>query len=249
MPNTEILPFTFEEVTVRVEVVNDEPWFVVADLARILGYRDAANASRLLKDGQKGYSEVSTPSGPQTMLVANEKGLYRLLLRSNAANAEKVQDWVTDTVLPEIRRTGGYNARTELDATTPEGAALVLQAALTFQAQVHELTARVADDAPKVEAFNRFLNSSSLIKIEVAARRAGVGRTTAFRLLRDAHIIQRWNTSPMQHHAHRFEEVPSTHKNSAGDIVTDYTTKVKPEHFEWLVDTLSRLASTERSAS
>jgi prophage antirepressor-like protein len=239
--SSEIVPFAFEGVEVRAEVIDGTLWFVVSDLARILGYRDAANAARLLRDRQKGYASMSTPGGPQSMLVTNESGLNRLLIRGNAAKAEAVQDWLTDDVMPSINRTGSYGPAA-LDASTPEGAALVLQAALTFQTQVLELTAKVVEDAPKVEAYERFISSKSLIKIEVAARRAGLGRTTAFTLLRDARIIQRWNKSPMQAHAHRFEEVPSTHANSAGELITDYTTKVRPEHFDWLVSTLVRLS-------
>lgn len=110
MNTSEISIFRREGVDIRVVIVDGEPHFVVADLARMLGYRDATNAARLLRENHKGYSEVSTPSGTQTMLVANEKGMYRLILRSNAPHAEAVQDWVTDEVLPEIAKTGQYVA-------------------------------------------------------------------------------------------------------------------------------------------
>lgn len=37
-----------------------------------------------------------------------ESGVYKLVFRSNKPNAEAFTDWVTDEVLPAIRKTGGY---------------------------------------------------------------------------------------------------------------------------------------------
>ena len=37
-----------------------------------------------------------------------ESGVYKLIFKSNKKEAEKFQDWVTDEVLSNIRKTGGY---------------------------------------------------------------------------------------------------------------------------------------------
>ncbi|WP_252254512.1 ORF6C domain-containing protein [Clostridium sp. ZBS12] len=37
-----------------------------------------------------------------------ESGVYKLIFKSKKAEAEKFQDWVTDKVLPSIRKTGAY---------------------------------------------------------------------------------------------------------------------------------------------
>lgn len=37
-----------------------------------------------------------------------EAGVYKLIFKSRKPDAEKLQDWVTDEVLPQIRKTGGY---------------------------------------------------------------------------------------------------------------------------------------------
>lgn len=39
-----------------------------------------------------------------------ESGVYKLAFRSTKPNAEKFSDWVTDEVLPAIRKTGRYQA-------------------------------------------------------------------------------------------------------------------------------------------
>jgi prophage antirepressor-like protein len=40
-----------------------------------------------------------------------ESDVYRLIMRSNKAEAEKFQDWVVEKVLPTIRKTGGYSTQ------------------------------------------------------------------------------------------------------------------------------------------
>lgn len=101
--------FNFCGHTVRVVMRDGEPWFVITDVAKALGYRDAANAARNLPDHQRGTQIVSTPSGKQTLAVTNEPGLYRLVLRSRKPEALRFSDWVTGEVLPAIRKTGGYS--------------------------------------------------------------------------------------------------------------------------------------------
>ncbi|MCC0751312.1 hypothetical protein KGF47_11285 [Clostridioides sp. ZZV13-5731] len=50
-----------------------------------------------------------------------ESGVYKLIFKSQKEEAEKFQDWVTDEVLPSIRKTGRYqlqqNVITELTGT------------------------------------------------------------------------------------------------------------------------------------
>lgn len=156
---SDLMPFSYEGAPVRSVLVDGEPWFVVSDAAKILGYRDASNAARILRPHQQGYSEVSTPSGTQRMLVASEGGVNRLIMRSNASNAEAVQDWFTDEVLPTIRKTGGAyitpGSQAELDLTNPDTALdkliEVAQVAKAERAQRLALQEQIEADRPMVE--------------------------------------------------------------------------------------------------
>ena len=47
-----------------------------------------------------------------------ESGVYKLIFKSHKKEAEKFQDWVTDEVLPTIRKTGGYVNNDELFINT-----------------------------------------------------------------------------------------------------------------------------------
>ncbi|HBG7746389.1 TPA: phage antirepressor KilAC domain-containing protein [Clostridioides difficile] len=57
-----------------------------------------------------------------------ESGVYKLIFKSKKEEAEKFQDWVTDEVLPSIRKTGGYIHTTE-DMSDDEIMARALQVA------------------------------------------------------------------------------------------------------------------------
>lgn len=104
-----ITNFAFEENLVRVVTIDDDdPWFVAADIARVLGFRDAANAIRTVPDEEKGTHKVSTPGGDQELIVVSEPGLYRLIFRSNKPEAERFQHFVFHEVLPSLRKTGSF---------------------------------------------------------------------------------------------------------------------------------------------
>ena len=108
-----IVPFDFQDQQVRVITIDGEPWFVAADVATTLCYTNPAKAVRdHVRAGQAKVNESCTLDlHPQTVLI-NEAGLYRLIMRSNMPDAERFQDWVTDEVLPTIRKTGAYAVET-----------------------------------------------------------------------------------------------------------------------------------------
>lgn len=108
MNTAKILPFRFESREVRTLLVDDQPWFVAADVSAALEYRDAFNMHRNLDEDEKGTQIVSTPGGEQEMLVINESGLYSAILRSRKAEAKRFKKWVTSEVLPAIRKHGHY---------------------------------------------------------------------------------------------------------------------------------------------
>ena len=49
-----------------------------------------------------------------------ESGVYKLIFKSRKPSAEKFQDWVTDVVLPTIRKTGSFSIHTENETKIPD---------------------------------------------------------------------------------------------------------------------------------
>ena len=94
---------------VRTVVINNEPYFVGKDIVDSLGYTNSRKAlSDHVDEEDKGVTKCYTPSGIQNMTIINESGLYSLILGSKLPSAKKFKHWVTNEVLPSIRKSGSY---------------------------------------------------------------------------------------------------------------------------------------------
>ena len=101
--------FAFEGSQVRALEIENEPWFVGKDVAKILGYSNSRDAlKRYVDDEDKGVAKLDTLGGKQNQTIINESGLYSLILSSKMPNAKKFKHWVTSEVLPAIRKHGAY---------------------------------------------------------------------------------------------------------------------------------------------
>jgi prophage antirepressor-like protein len=107
---TTALAFTFSTQTLRVLMIDGEPWFVASDVCDALSIAQTASAMRQLDDDEKGVHSTHTPGGEQKVTIINESGLYSLILTSRKPEAKKFKKWVTSEVLPAIRKTGRYEA-------------------------------------------------------------------------------------------------------------------------------------------
>ncbi|MEE6719221.1 phage antirepressor [Limosilactobacillus reuteri] len=101
--------FDFKGQSVRTVTINDEPYFVGKDVAKILRYSNTQRSVNAHVDSEdkRGY-QISTPYGTQEMTVINESGLYSLILSSKMPQAKEFKHWVTSEVLPAIRKHGAY---------------------------------------------------------------------------------------------------------------------------------------------
>lgn len=83
---------------------------VASPLAKALGYRDAANATRLLDEDEKGTQIVSTPGGDQRVAVIFEDGIWELIFRSTLPSAKSLKARVK-AILRELREHGVVDTR------------------------------------------------------------------------------------------------------------------------------------------
>ena len=91
---------------IRFVEKNGEWWAVAKDITDSLGFAQAKDATRKMPEKYKGAYKVPTLGGEQEMIVLNEKGLYRLIMRSHKPEAEEFQDWVYE-MLKELRQSTG----------------------------------------------------------------------------------------------------------------------------------------------
>ena len=107
----ELTIFNFENNNIRSLSINNAPWFVGKDVANALGYTNSRKAiSDHVDEEDKGVTKCYTLKGAQKLTIINESGLYALIFGSKLESAKKFKRWVTNEVLPQIRKTGSYNA-------------------------------------------------------------------------------------------------------------------------------------------
>lgn len=181
MTSKTLQTFDFEDKSIRVSLgENDNVYFVAADLARALGYRDAASMLRIVDDKEKGTRRVRTPGGDQMMLVVNESGFYRIALNREVhyvkgdemkAFVRRFQEWVTSDVLPSIRKHGAYmTPDTIRQALTDPDTIIALATQLKEEtAQREAAQAQVRALEPKARAYEDFCEAPDLSKIRDAA--------------------------------------------------------------------------------
>ena len=89
-----------------------EPWFVLADVCRVLEVGNPSDAARRLDEDEKATLdniEGRPGHGAQSFAIISESGLYSLILTSRKLAAKRFKKWVTAEVLPSIRKTGTYS--------------------------------------------------------------------------------------------------------------------------------------------
>ena len=104
------MEFSFKGSAVRTVSHAGGTWFVAADVCAVLEYTDPSAALLRLDQDEKGAAIVRTLGGNQKMNVVTESGLYHLVLTSRKPEAKAFRRWVTRTVLPSTRQTGGYHS-------------------------------------------------------------------------------------------------------------------------------------------
>ena len=103
---------------VRATILEEEPWFVGADVAKALDYASPANAIHDYVDdedkqhvdgSQFTIANASNTISSRNITIINEAGVYSLIFQSKQERAKDFKHWITHEVLPALRRTGQYS--------------------------------------------------------------------------------------------------------------------------------------------
>ena len=105
----------FENRQVEVFEWNGQALFNPKHVGECLGIKNVNdNISKMnskqvikLKNSDIGKADIRKLNNAGENFLT-ESGVYKLIFKSKKAEAERFQDWVTDEVLPHIRKTGSY---------------------------------------------------------------------------------------------------------------------------------------------
>jgi prophage antirepressor-like protein len=102
--------FEYKGKRIRTDDIDGVVWFVAKDVCEALEISWSGSTLGSIKPDWQRMIKLITPRGEQELKAISEPALYKLAFRSNKAEAERFTDWVAEEVLPQIRKTGRYEA-------------------------------------------------------------------------------------------------------------------------------------------
>lgn len=210
--------------SVRTITKDNEPMFCLADVCKALDITHVTDVKNRLKQDGVGTSEVIDSLGrKQTAIFINESNLYKVIFQSRKPSAEKFTDWVTDEVIPSIRKNGGYIANQE--QMTPEQ--IVANALVVAHNIILQKERQIEEMKPKVEFFDAVADSKTAISMNEVAKVLnikGYGRNNLFEFLRENKVLDRWNVPYQKYVDNGWFRVIEQHYQKNGEpIVTTKT--------------------------
>ena len=200
---TALTPFVYGDRPIRVVTIDGEPWFVLADLCRVLDLTNPTMvAERLDSDALSAAEVIDSMGRAQSARIVSEPGMYAVVFMSRKPEAVAFRRWITTEVLPSIRKHGGYLTPESIEQTLTDPDFIIRlatqlrdekrrrwQAETEVESQRRHL--RLVE--PKAAAFDRWLGSGTEYSIDVAAKAlCAAGYTTGRnRLFAELHDL-RW---------------------------------------------------------
>lgn len=138
---------------VRTKVINNEPYFSLNDVCRILEINNPRMAkTRLNGDGVSTTDGVDSLGRKADVTMINEPNLYKLVFQSRKAEAERFANWVTSDVLPSIRKHGAYMSSEVIEKTLSDPDYLIRLATNLKEEKAKRALAeaQIEKDKPKV---------------------------------------------------------------------------------------------------
>jgi anti-repressor protein len=177
--------YEFAGKTVRIAIIDNEPWWIAKDVCAILGFTSVRNALSTLKRDEKNIltSNVvindlvdphrflrdkvfqfpvnfvdATKSG-KPMPIINEFGLFALTLKSKKLVAKAFCKWTTHEILPQIYKTGACQAQ---PLTRKQMALMVIE----NEDAIEKANAIIKEDQPKVDLANKYLDAKNSLTVK-----------------------------------------------------------------------------------
>lgn len=206
--------FNFEKEEIRTQLIHDEVWFVANDVARTLGYTNPSKATNDHCKKSIMWWGNDSLGRQQEFKIIPESDLYRLIIRSKLPEAEKFEDWITEEVIPSIRKTGSY----QLGMSQEDIMIATLKTQKEIKQQLNTVTSDVESLKNEVD-LSRYQKSklSGLVRKNVMDA-VGGKRSHAYRELYRTAIAEHWREIKNHFNVASYEEIPKLKYEEAMEI-------------------------------
>ena len=207
---------------IRTTLVDNQPYFCLADVCRILDIKNVSDCKdRLKKDGVVNNDVIDSLGRRQVANFINESNLYKCIFQSRQPYAEKFQDWVTEEILPEIRKTGSYSL-------VPKSYAEALRM-YADEVEQRELMQKQRDEAIRTKAYisdkktATAMNTASQKSKEVEKLKRELDKSKEFASIKAAEIRlkSKFDWKPLRNYCTSHElEMPKIFDANYGSVRT-----------------------------
>ena len=178
--------------TVRTITIDGVIYFVGIDIAKSLGYSNAAKAvSTHCKRAIKSDIDVSSQNGnahkarkSQEMLVITKSDIYRLIVRSKLESADEFESWIFDEIMPTIEKTGAY-----IEEGREQEMVNYYFSNLSSDLQGQIVTELMEKNKELQQFYDDLMNTEGLYHMNTVAKELRIGRNTLFAYLRGKDIM------------------------------------------------------------
>ena len=178
--------------TVRTVVLDGQIYFVGIDIAKALGYSNAAKAvSTHCKRPSKTEIDVSSQNGKahkarksQEMLVICKSDIYRLIVKSKLETADKFESWIFDEILPVIESTGAY-----IEDGREEEMVSKYFPSFSKEVQTEMVNDLIRQNRELKQFYDDLMNTEGLMSINTMAKELGIGEYKLFAFLRSKKVF------------------------------------------------------------
>lgn len=230
----------FEGNDVEVFELNGQVLFNPKHVAKILDIKNVNDNLRKMNEHQVikvknsdiGITDIRKMNNAGENFLT-ESGVYKLVFTSRKPEAERFSDWVTDEVLPTIRKHGAYMTEQTIEkALTNPDFLIQLATQLKHEQEARRLAEKkIEEQKPLVEFANKVSNTSNVIDMGKMAKllkdeNINIGRNRLFTWLRKNKILMS-NNIPYQRYIEGgyFQVKESTYETPYG-TKTQQTTYV-----------------------
>lgn len=159
-----VVEFMFDQNKIRTTLVEDSVWFVASDVSKSLGYSQTNAMNKLVEDEDKQKRTLYSGGNYVNQSLISESGLYQAIFNSTLPDAKRFKRWVTSTVLPSLRKTGGYVVGEEHVQSEDEMIYLAMQM----------MERKIQAMKPKADYHDQWMSSEGTYTTSQVAKQLGI---------------------------------------------------------------------------
>lgn len=170
--------------SIRTVLVDNDLWFVASDVCKILGITNTTDAvNKQLETFEKARLNLGLRGGKTN--VISESGFYTLVLRSRKEIAKPFRLWVTQDVIPQIRKTGGYIPVEKED----DDLSIMVKAHQILERTIAQQDTLIKELQPKADTHDMIMASDDTFSMNQVAKQIGMGEYHLFAYLRGRKVL------------------------------------------------------------